>query len=299
MSNYENTQLTNVSTYDVSNMVFSEPQTGSIPDSKPAINFKRINISTRNSDGTIGDLILPTTRLFSFGVSENTSQETGKVNGYTFPLCLWNKDGASQKEKDWVTCFDKIVERCTEHLVDNRDDIEKYELEKTDLKKLNPLYYKREKYTDSKGKTSLRVVPGTGPTLYAKLIFSKKNDKFVTSFFDTNDHPLNVLDFLGKYCFCTGAIKIESIFIGNKISLQVKLYEAVIEPVQSGMQRLLRVNKQPQSKLLQQPSTPPPSPQEDYNSDVGSIVEDSDSDEELFVPQEKTQTRSRGRPKKK
>ena len=304
MSNYENTQLTNVATYDASNMVFSEPMNGSIPDSKPAINFKRILISTRNPDGSTGELVLPTTRLFSFGVSENTSQETGKVNGYTFPICLWNKDGASDEEKQWVNCFNNIVDRCVDHLVDNRDDIEKYELEKSDLKKFNPLYYKREKFTGPDGKTGLRVVPGTGPTLYAKLIFSKKNDKFITQFFDVNDQPMNVLDLLGKYCYCTGAVKIESIFIGNKISLQVKLYEAVIEPVQTGMGRLLK--RVPQSKILQNKTTPVPAPpsEDSYNSDIGSIQDsDSDSDSELFVPQNKPEpkkraTRGRGKAKK-
>ena len=36
-----------------------------------------------------------------------------------------------------------------------------------------------------------------------------------------------------------GAIKIESIFIGNKISLQVKLYEAVVRRLDQGMRKLL------------------------------------------------------------
>ena len=93
-----NTMLTNVSTFDVSNMIFSEPVTGSIPDSTPKIEFRRINIMTKNPDGTVGDLVLGTERLFSFGVSENKSQETGKVSGWTMPLCLHSRDGATQSE---------------------------------------------------------------------------------------------------------------------------------------------------------------------------------------------------------
>ena len=102
MSN-DNTQITPIQGYDTKRMVFSEPISGTIPDSKPKIEFKRINISTKNEDGSTGELILPTTRLFSFGVSENTSQETGKVNGYTFPLCLWNKDCPTEEEKTAVS----------------------------------------------------------------------------------------------------------------------------------------------------------------------------------------------------
>ncbi len=60
----ENTQITSAIGYDVKNIIFSEPVSGSIPDSKPKIEFKRINISTKNADGTTGELILPTGRLF-------------------------------------------------------------------------------------------------------------------------------------------------------------------------------------------------------------------------------------------
>jgi hypothetical protein len=44
---------------------------------------------------------------------------------------------------------------------------------------------------------------------------------------------------MGKHCYANGAVKIESIFVGSKISLQVKLYEAVVEPSKMGMKRLL------------------------------------------------------------
>ena len=85
----KNTQLTPAEGYlPKKRMIFSEPVLGEIPDSKPKIEFKRINIFTRNEDGTEGELIIPTERLYSFGISENTSQETGKITGYTFPLCL-------------------------------------------------------------------------------------------------------------------------------------------------------------------------------------------------------------------
>jgi hypothetical protein len=253
MSNNK-TQITPIKGYDVNRMVFSEAISGAIPDSKPKIEFKRINISTKNEDGTVGELILPTSRLFSFGVSENMSQETGKVNGYTFPLCLWNRESPTEEEKAWTDLFDKIVDKCVDHLVDNREEIEMFELSKADLTKskggLNPLYWKKEKHTNEQGKTVMRVVPGSGPTLYTKLIFSKKNDKFLSQFFDINDEPLNALDLMGKYCYTNAAIKIESIFIGSRISLQVKLYEAVVEPTSSGMRRLLARPKV-QSKVLE------------------------------------------------
>ena len=80
-----------------------------------------------------------------------------------------------------------------------------------------------------------------GPTLYSKLIESKKGG-ILTTFFDSEtDEEINPLS-LTTHCFVVPAIRIESIFIGNKISVQVKLYEAVIRTLDKGRKSLLRPN---------------------------------------------------------
>tara|TARA_B100000073_G_C23669589_1_gene548036 strand:+ start:287 stop:1189 length:903 start_codon:yes stop_codon:yes gene_type:complete len=226
------TTLTTASGYNPKDMIFSKPEVGNIPGS--ALTFKRIRIGTKNPDGTTGDLIIPTHEVFSFGVQENTDMNSGAVNGHVMPLCLWNKNGASDEEREWTDTFDQIVENCKDHVMNVKDEIEKYDLEKSDLKKLNPLYWKREK-----GK----IVEGMGPTLYAKLLESKKTNSILTLFTDSEtNEDIDPLGLKKQYCYVTGAIKFESIFIGNKISLQVKLYEAVIRKLSSGPKRLLRPN---------------------------------------------------------
>lgn len=275
----ENTQLTSASGYDINNMIFSDVQHESIPKSVPQINYKRIMIRTKNSDGTIGDLILPTEKLFSFGIIENTNQETGKVNGYVMPLCLHTRDGATKEEKEWSETFTAIVETCKDHLIANKEEIEYFDLERNDLKKLNPLYYKREK-----GK----IVPGTGPTLYAKLIVSKKQDnKILTMYFDFNGDSVDPLTLLGKYCYAKCAIKIESIFIGNRISLQIKLYECEVKLMETGMKQLLRRPKAQQRVLTSNTSKPleekSETPADGFTSD-GSV---NDSDSDVDVPEKK------------
>jgi hypothetical protein len=227
-----NTQLVSFLDYDTSRMIFSEPIQGSIPDSKPAITFSRVNISTKYDDGTIGDLIFSTEECYCFGVSENTNQETGKVNGFVMPIVLFNKNGATENEKAFVDTFNNVVERCKDYLLENKEKIGQYDLERNDLKKLNPLYYKKDK-----GK----VVEGASPVLYGKLIVSKKNgDKIISVIFNKDSgETINALDLLGKHCYIKAAIKIESVFIGNKISLQVKLYECQITPIDKGFKRLL------------------------------------------------------------
>ena len=230
MSN--NTQLSSASGFNVSNIVFNEPTQNAIPNSK--LSYYRIPIQMRYADGCVGDLVLSTGRLFSFGVSENRSMDTNKVNGYVLPICLWNKDGPSGEEKEWTDTFNNIVEACKEHLLSAKHDVGKYDLESSDLKKFNPLYWKR----DRNG-----IVPNTGPTLYAKLIRSMKNgvEKIKSNFYDANsDDEIGPLSLMGKYCYVQAAIKFESIFVGNKCSLQVKLYEAYVELLDAGPKRLLK-----------------------------------------------------------
>lgn len=259
----ENTQLTSAIGYDTKRMIFSEPQIGTIPGSTPQISYKRINIQTRNEDGTAGELIIPTTKLFSFGVSENTDIATGKVNGYVMPLCLWNRDGATKEEKAWSDTFNAIAERCKEHLIANREEIEQYDLAMSDLKKFNPLYWKKDK-----GK----VVDGTGPTLYAKLIVSKKLNKIVTMFFDFDGESIDPLALLGKYCYSKAAVKIESIFIGNKISMQIKLYECEVKLMDTGMKRLL-MRPNAQKRVLTSSTNPLDDSKDDDVTDLSSKMD--------------------------
>lgn len=221
--------------YNTDDVIFSKPETGNIPGSVPKLTFKRIRINTKNADGTVGDLIFETPPdLFSFGLQENREMGSGNINGYVLPICLWNKNGATEDEKCFISVLDKVVEKCKEHLLANKDEIEKYNLDASDLKNLNPLYWKKEK-----GK----IVEGKGPVLYIKTLMSKRNEKISTVFIneETNEE-IDPFDVLNKYCFVRGAIKIESLFVGKTISLQIKLYEVVVRMIDSERKTLLTSN---------------------------------------------------------
>jgi hypothetical protein len=270
-----NTQLTSALSYNTKNIRFSKPAINSIPGSTPPVTYKRIYVNTLNPDGTLGDLILETSTLFSYGVSENTNIDNGAVNGYVMPLCLWNKDGATKDEEKFVTTFTNIVEACKKHLMDEKDELELYELEDTDLKKFNPLYWKKDK-----GK----VVEGKGPTLYCKLITRKQKEStgfdIMTSFFDSDTgENIDPSLIIGKYCNVKAAVKIESIFIGNKISLQVKLYEADVKLFETGMRRLLSRPVRLQRQVQMSGSV---SVDKALESGYGSVEESED--EEEFAP---------------
>ena len=232
-----NTQLSDPNGFDFNNITFSKPETKQIPNddpSAPKMFYKTIRMGVRNPDGTRGDLVFPTTEVFSFGVSPNTAMGSSDINGYTLSLCLHNKDGATDEEKEFTDAFDGVINHAKAHVLKVKDDIEKYDLDESELKKFNPLYYKRER-----GK----IVPGSGPTLYCKLLFKKAKGggKIVTEFTNMNtDQPIDPLTLQKKYCFVRGAVKFESIYIGTKVSIQVKLVEALIRPLDDGPKKLLR-----------------------------------------------------------
>lgn len=256
MSDKLNTMLTSPFGYNTSKLVFSKPQKSTLTNPNPnaaPIEYTRINIRTVNSDGSIGELVFPTEECYSYGVSENISQETGNVSGHTMPLCLWSRDrdtgkaSPTENEKKWTDNFDNVVEAIKDYIIREKDNFDKFaDFEESEirilLKKFNPLYWKRDKG---------RVVDGTGPTLYAKLIETKKKEQgIITKFYDYSGTQLDPLSLLKCPCRVRGAIKIESIFIGKDCSLQVKLYEADVNVIESQISKRLLPKMKPEGKLL-------------------------------------------------
>ena len=288
-----NTQLTNCADLDVGNIMFSKPETKSIPNTP--ISYKRINILYKNNDGSIGDLIIPTEQLFSFGLQENTDMASGKINGYSIPLCLWSRTGATDGEEQFITTFESIVEHCRDHLLtdETKEAIENYSLDQSDLKKFNPVYRKKDK-----GK----IVEGKSPCLYPKLSIAKKDGEInINTFFvDENGDDLNPMNLIGKRMNCTCSIKIESIFVGRTISLQVKVYECVASLLDGGMKRLLSMKPKTSKPVEEEPEDEP------ENEEEGSIngEETEDEEEEVVVepepePEPEEKPKKRGGRKKK
>ena len=271
----ENTQLSSASGYNTDNMTFSKVQVSKIGDT--GMVSKRINLGTKNPDGTEGELVFETSQLFSFGVSENTDKATGKVNGYTMALCLKSRDNPTQPELDFIDTLNNLVEKCKDYLIDNKKELKMKDLERSDLRKLNPIYCKR----DEEGE----IAKGATETLYAKLIMSKKNgvNKIITEFFDTQTgESYKPLDLIGKYCYVKAVVKIESLYLGSlKTSLQIKLYEAEIKLINSGVKRLLSRPAARVSNLMNSTISNPMNmddDEEDNINDASSIKGDDDED---------------------
>jgi hypothetical protein len=174
-------------------MTVSDAQPGYVP------NTYRIFLGCEYENGTTGPLLFLTEELFSFGIQENLSleidKETGqkRVTGYSMPLCLHDRDGATAAQEEFIHLIEgKIVPFLKDYLLQEevRDQINRYELELSDLKKLTPLWRKREK-----GK----IVEGRGPMLYPKLM-TNRDLKIYSEFADEDGKMIDPKDLLGQKC---------------------------------------------------------------------------------------------------
>jgi len=257
------TQITNPLTYNVKKMKFEEVIESDIPNAKVPGKIYRIPIYTENEDKTNGDLVLEFGELMCFGLSVNINPNTGEPNGHSMALSLLSKDNPTDEEKMRVSKLEQIVERAKEYLIEHRKEVKQNELEMRDLKKFTPLYYKK----DADGNR----IDGP-PTLYPKLleqkarIVKKVNEdgveeeneqpgKILTVFYDVDENgepkldekgepvELNPARLIDTFCKVKPLIKVESMFVGTSIKLQVKIHEADVKLLQRSTRRLLHNNK--------------------------------------------------------
>ena len=294
----KNTQLTDVMEFssDLNTMkdqlkkrVVMESVKSQIPGS--TLSFYRLILSIRNPDNSVGDIIIDLDRSYSFGVSESRDLANNNLNGYTLSVSMHDREGATEKQLRSVHFINILSDIVKDYLLteEGKSSVENWELEAAHLKKLNPLYFKKDK-----GK----VVEGSIPTFYPKLMYYKaskdKNGKerearIGTKFYleeevDENGDSLEVnpLDFLSVRCHVTPAIKFENVYVGSKISMQCKVYEANVKAADSGPKRLLKVGPSVRHESSSAFETPKKSAQ------VVSKVEAVEDDLQLPEDEEET-----------
>jgi len=313
----KNTQLTNVEDYDVDRMRF-EVQNCFLPNSK-TMTYKRVNITTVNPDGTVGDLILPSENCFSFGIKENTDLENKeKITGYSLPICLWNQENGvpspTKEQRKFTNIFDRIVEKCKDFLVENPGKMGEDEIDrKFHLKQLAKCIWK-PKEKDSHGKSTKIEIPNSAPVLNVKLftktIITKKIEngkekdhktyKIITDFYDKQGQKLNPHDLIGVSGKVEVAIKIESIYYGSdKFRLQVKAYEVDFEESNSSRKRLLPSKNRLVSKNFGDEVFHDDNNSDDEKDDLKHVQDDSDSGSIEVSDEEEEKPKPKPKPKKK
>ena len=163
-------QLSSYENITQENIIFNEPKEYKVKDSK--IKYKRIPIEVKYPNNKKGPLVVETPFLFSFGVSEKKNQETGKLVGYSIPVCLWKKDSEpDNKEKAFFDFINILKTLSQQHLENEYGPDQASSLS-------SPFYYKQIEYTDKKGKKRTKVDESSSPVLTQNLFTQKKQKKF-------------------------------------------------------------------------------------------------------------------------
>ena len=290
----KNNQLTQVENFNTKDLIFSKVQEFPIPGNEAGLVYRRVSIGRVNSDKTKGDLVIKTPKCFSFGVSPNINDGTGLVDGYSVPLCLMSRDGWAPGEKEFYDGFLEIIEAIKQHCLmdDVKEDLGKFDMVYTDLRKLNPIYRKKDK----KG----RVMEDAGPVLYPKALMNKKTGNMMTTFYEEdkygeeNGDPLEIdyKDLISdkvtkNYCYVTAALKIESIYVGQNLSLQIKMVEADVEKMNTKKTSLLRTSRPvvntPQNILIEKKTDESDSESDEEDDDENLEDDDGETQQKLVV----------------
>ena len=203
-------QLSSYDSITTENIIFNEAKEFKVKDSK--IKYKRIPIEVKYPNGKKGALVIETPLLFSFGVNEKKNQETGKLVGYSMPVCLWSKDSApNTKELSFFETLNNVFFMCQKYLENEYGSHIASSLS-------SPFYYKQIEYTDKKGKKKTKVDETSAPVLYAKLIYSEKSKKILSLFKTKGNKDLNPFKYIDQYCNVKMALIIEGIFISKTVT---------------------------------------------------------------------------------
>ena len=217
-------QLSSYENITQENIIFNEPKEYKVKDSK--IKYKRIPIEVKYPNNKKGPLVVETPFLFSFGVSENKDRKTGKLVGYSIPVCLWKKDSEpDNKEKAFFDFINILKTLSQQHLENEYGPDQASSLS-------SPFYYKQIEFTDKKGKKRTKVDESSAPIFYAKLIYSEKSKKILSLFKGKRGRDLNPFKYINQYCCVKLALIIEGIFISKTVtSLQIKVHECYVKPL--------------------------------------------------------------------
>ena len=233
--NYNTELITDLDGYDVSNLVFDEPSSSEIPGNPP-VTIYRINVATKNPDGKEGNLVFAGGALKTYGIQEKHDQKSNELTGYSMSLMLFDDDGRSEQHVAIQNFIDRIVEKCKDFLLKSKKAIKRGDMERSDLKKISPIGFLKDKETSESLKD--KPILSTG-IMYTKPRQDKEGNliegKIKTIFYEDNEEDnsnpreLVALELLGKRGIVKPAIRIENIFIGPAIKVQVKIVETFIQ----------------------------------------------------------------------
>ena len=254
------TELIDLTAFPLGQLFFDAPQEMEIQQGNKTIKYYKVNVGAQQKSG-VGEFVFDLPFFcHSFGVEE-FQNEAGKPTNHNVSLSIIDMNASPEEQEmqlNWVKSFHAIMERIKDHLVSIKKEIKKPTLDKNDLKNLNPIRQAVDEDGNPKGNAWY-----FSPKLMERKVYNKEDPsdvqiKIETQFFldgqtDEQGNPVEIspLEFLNKKHFkFRGAVKLENVYVGSKISLQCKIYDGVVRPVSNERKRLTQMSKSVSEPLL-------------------------------------------------
>ncbi len=247
----KDTRLIPIEDWDWDRVVYSDPQKNEIPDGSG--NYRRVRISYRYDNKTIGPAIVEFSKHYCFGVQPDNTDKDGKVvkdkdtgrnkplRGYRVPIVMTsqnkNTPDATDEEQREVDFLDDWRTEVVRYATENKKAIGKGAKNDAGIDALvGKLLYRKEGDDGS-------LLEDVAPKLYGNIIYYAKSKEVGTAFYGPGDKEVDPLSMTGHF-FIYPTIRFDNIFVGGKsISLQHRVYDATVEPVERAPQkRLARAN---------------------------------------------------------
>lgn len=265
--------LTTIDEFNVDNIVFDKPKDEEVGGNKN-IKGKRIKIGIMK-DGKVAELIVPTEKLYSHkGVLPTKpfgKEDTDEIIGYNIPIALYSRDDSlNGRDRKFVKVFRNVIDKTKDHVVSVKKSIGQPHLVKELLYKWDNILYEKK---DESGEPANDF----GPTLYAKLMYSKERNQIATRLVDMKGKQLDLEEVVNKPCSIITCIKFESVYINsNGCSLQVKLTEAILD---------IKAADNKQNLLLEAFLTPSSGGDEEVSDDtvLGDTGKSDEEEDEVVV----------------
>jgi len=238
------TELVDVTTMDLTKLYFDVPQELEIQQGNKTIKYFKVPLGYQQKSG-VGELVISIPMFcHCFGIEE-FQNESGKATAHSASLSMIDMNGSpdeQEKQLGLVKSFIGMVDAIKKHLFTIKKEIKKPALDASDLKGLCPIRQSIDEDGNPKGNTWF-----FSPKLMERKVYNKEDPtdvqtKIETTFYTEDDQEVSPLEFLGKKHFkFQGSVKIESVYVGSKISLQCKIYDGVVRPITKERKRLTTV----------------------------------------------------------
>lgn len=239
-----------ISEWDWNRLVYSEPQKKEIPDGSGY--YRSVRIQYMYDDKTIGPAIVELGKHYCFGVQPDNTDKDGKIlkdkqtgkekqlRGYRVPIVMSNQNKnsptVSDEDQREIDFFDDWKAELVRYATENKKALAKGAVKDFDAITSAVLYRKK----DDDG----NVVEDIAPKLYGNLIYYSNKKEVGTSFYGPGDKSLNPLKMTGHFHIYPN-IRFDSIYVAKGVSLQHRVYDATVEPIErASKKRLARPNSQ-------------------------------------------------------